>query len=120
MFGAFNPVFDVYKTRISAPTNPNKIPADLISLIFSFNKMAEKIKTMIGEIVIITELFTGVDNSRPLKKASIFITIPKKEHAINLGQSFLSILSCLTKMLAIQKRIAAPKTLSNINPKGLM
>ena len=37
------------------------------------------------------ELFTGVDNSNPLKKESIFITIPNKEHKTILGQSFFSI-----------------------------
>jgi len=84
------------------------------------SKIAENIKTIIGEIVIITELFTGVDNSRPLKKASIFITIPKKEHAIKRGQSFFWIFSGFIRKLTSQKRIAAPKTLSKINPKGVM
>ena len=49
--------------------------------------MAEKIKTMIGEIVIITELLLVLIIQD--LKASIFITIPKKEHAINLGNLLL-------------------------------
>ena len=84
------------------------------------SKIAENIKTIIGEIVIITELFTGVDNSRPLKNASIFTTIPKKEQAIKRGQSFFLIFSGFIKKLTTQKRIAAPETLSNINPNGVM
>ena len=82
--------------------------------IFSFNKIAEKINTIIGERVIITELFTGVDNSNPLKKASIFITIPKKEQRMILGQSFLSIFSDLINKLTVQNNNEAPITLKRI------
>ena len=91
ILGAFSPVFAVYKISVIAPIKPDIIPKAFIALIFSFKIIAEKIKTKIGAIVIKMELFTGVDNSNPLKKASIFITIPKKEHKTILGQSFFSI-----------------------------
>ncbi len=67
-----------------------------------------------------TELLTGVESSKPLKKANMLITIPKKEHKINLGQSFLSIFSDFIKQLNSQNSKEAPKTLKRMNPNGLI
>ena len=41
--------------------------------------MLEKIKTIIGEVTIITEALIGLVKLNPLKNASMFIVIPKKE-----------------------------------------
>ena len=77
-------------------------------------------KTKIGARVIKTELLTGVDNSNPLKKASMFITIPRKEHKTSLGQSFFSIDFPLKNKLKVQNNNEAPNTLKKIKPKGSM
>ena len=66
----------------------------------------------------ITELFIGVERLNPLKKKSIFITIPKTAHPRILGQSEFAIFSLGAKKLIAQKRSAAPVTLSKMNPKG--
>ena len=68
--------------------------------------------------MIITELLTGVESSSPLKKANILITIPKKEHKIILGQSFLSIFSVFINKLTVQNNIEAPITLKRIKAYG--
>ena len=93
---------------------PEIIPKAFMLSIFSLSKIAEKMNTIIGERVIMTELLTGVDNSKPLKNASIFITIPKKEQRIILGQSFLSILSDLINKLTVQNNNDAPITRKRI------
>ena len=79
-------------------------------------EIAENIKTIIGEIVIITELFTGVDNSRPLKKASIFIHIPNVEARSIFKKSFFSIFSLGINRLISQKIRVAPSNRNIINP----
>jgi dimeric dUTPase (all-alpha-NTP-PPase superfamily) len=50
----------------------------------------------------------------------MLITIPKKEHKNNLGQSFLSIFSDFIKQLNSQNSKEAPKTLKRMNPNGLI
>ena len=87
-------------------------------VILSFNKNAERIITITGDKVVITELLMGVDIFKPLKKKSILITIPNSAHATNLGQSFRSIFSQGLKRLTSQNKTAAPVTRSKIKPKG--
>ena len=68
------------------------------------------------ERVIITPLLIGVDNSRPLKKASIFVHIPNIEAKIIFKKSPLSIFSFGANRLINQKIEVAPSNLSIINP----
>ena len=79
---------------------------------------AESTKSNTGESVIMTELLIGVDKLNPLKKASIFKTMPKNAQAINLNQSRCAIFSEGKNKLIIQNTNAAPDTRNNIKPKG--
>jgi len=49
---------------------------------FSFNKILEKIKTIIGEVTIITEALMGEVRLSPLKKHNMFNAIPKNDAKI--------------------------------------
>lgn len=110
----------VNTTKTKAPISPKIAPEAFSQVIFSRIKIADKIKTKIGEMVTITEELIGVDKLKPLNDKSILITIPNNVQAIIRGQSLLRMGSDLTKILMIQNKIAAPKTLSITNPKGWM
>ena len=69
-----------------------------------------------GDKVIITPLFIGVDNSKPLKKANMLVHMPKIDAKTILSISFDWIFSLGVKKLIIQKRLVAPKSLSIIKP----
>ena len=101
-----------------APESPAKTPNNLIFVIFSLKIIADKIKTIIGVVTIITEPFIGVVNWRPLKNANIFSATPKKAAITNLEKSLYSIFSEGVHKLKIQNRIPAKETRNNINPKG--
>ena len=76
IFGAFIPVLLLLSIKKTAPENPIKIPIIFLRVTFSFKKKYESIRTKTGDKVIIIPLLIVVDNSRPLKKASIFTHIP--------------------------------------------
>ena len=103
-----------------APTNPIATPIILVLIIFSFIITIEIIKTIIGEIVEIIELFIGVDNSKPLIAEIIFTDIPNTVQNKNFDQSFFSIFSCVLNIEIIQNRVQAPKTLENSKPEGVI
>ena len=65
-----------------------------------------------------TALFMGVDNCKPLKKASILITIPNTAQMAMRPQSLRSIFCFGANGAIHQNKSAAPLTLKNINPKG--
>ena len=62
-----------------APTKPINTPKIRCFPIGFRIKMLEKIKTIIGEVTIITEALIGLVKLNPLKKASMFNVIPKKD-----------------------------------------
>ena len=66
-----------YNTSVSAPRNPKIIPIILSEVIFSFKKTAESNNTMMGIMVMITELLMGVERLSPLIKNTMFKHIPK-------------------------------------------
>ena len=68
---------NVIKKR--APTKPINTPKIRCFPIGFLIKMLEKIKTIIGEVTIITEALIGLVKLNPLKKASMFNVIPKKD-----------------------------------------
>jgi len=118
IFGAIPVELVLNRINIKAPTKPSIAPDALRKVIFSRINIAESIKTKIGEMVTITEELIGVDKLKPLKKKSIFTTIPKMVHANILGQSLRCIFSDFTNRLINQNKIAAPETLNMIKPKG--
>ena len=61
-------------------------------------------------------LLIGVDNSRPLKKASIFIHIPNIEARSIFKKSLFSIFSLGVNRLIVQKIKVAPSNRNMINP----
>jgi len=69
-----------------------------------------------GETVMSTALFMGVERDRPLKNMSILMTIPKMAQLKIRNQSFFSIRSLGAQKLISQNKIAAPETRSRINP----
>ena len=58
---------------------------------------------MTGESVIITPLLIGVESSSPLKKANIFIHIPRIAAKSMVIKSFLSTVSFGVNKLIVQK-----------------
>lgn len=118
MFGASVVDGTVKITNIKAPIKPKTAPMALREVIFSLIKTAERIKTKIGEMVMMTEEFIGVDKLKPLKENNILITIPKIAQAIILGQSRRCMGSYFVNILTNQNKIPAPVTLSRIKPKG--
>ena len=118
MFGAL-PVLSVLKsTNTKAPAKPTIIPRVLSKVMRSFIRIEARISTITGDSVTITELLIGVERLRPLKKNNILIAIPKTAQPKILGQSEVAIFSLGPSQLIPQNRIAAPKTLKKINPKG--
>ena len=95
------------------------IPKALLNVIFSLTIMADKISVQIGVIETSTALLIGVESSSPLKKANMFIDMPKTVAKSNLGQSFFSIFSLGRNRETPQKSTAAPAVRRKINPKGL-
>ena len=65
-----------------------------------------------------TPLFIGVDNSKPLKNISILMHIPKRAAIKRRLKSFLETRSFGKKGLTIQNKMDAPKTRNIINPKA--
>jgi len=118
IFGASAVELVLKKISINAPASPSTAPEAFKNVIFSRMRIAESTNTKIGEMVTITDELIGVDKLRPLKKLSMFIDMPNTAQAIILGQSLRCIFSDLKKKLIIQNKMAAPKTLNMINPKG--
>ena len=118
MFGAFGCSFNPKRIKTNAPAKPKNIPRLLTQVIRSLKIKAERTRSKTGESVIITELLIGVDRLNPLKKASIFKTIPKKAQAINRNQSRRATFSEGRNKLIIQKTKAAPLTRNSIKPNG--
>ena len=118
MLGAASVELVLNRMSIKAPIRPSIAPEAFNRVIFSRIKIADRTNTKIGDMVTITDELIGVDRLKPLKNPNIFIDIPNTAQAINLGQSRLKIGSDFTNILINQNRIAAPKTLSSINPKG--
>jgi len=118
MFGAFGCSFSPKRIKTKAPAKPKNIPRLFTQVILSLKIKAESTKSKTGERVIITELLMGVERLSPLKKASIFRTIPKKAQAINRSQSRRATFSEGRNKLIIQKTKAAPLTRKSIKPNG--
>jgi len=87
MFGAVIVEVVLKKININAPIKPKTAPEIFTKVIFSRIKTAESIKTIIGEIVTITEELMGVDRLKPLNEKSILMTIPKRAQPNMRSQS---------------------------------
>lgn len=87
MFGAEVVEVVLKKINISAPSKPNTAPEIFSKVIFSRIKTAERIKTIIGETVTMTEELMGVDRLKPLNEKSMLIIIPKRAQPKILSQS---------------------------------
>lgn len=120
MLGASCLISDPKSTSVNAPARPINTPIAFKMETRSFIYNAERINSIIGEIVIITALFMGVERLSPLKNINIFITIPKIAHAIILGQSSFFIRSLGPLKLISRNKRKAPLTLKKIKPNGLM
>lgn len=118
ILGAFGCAFNPKRIKTKAPPRPKNIPRLFIQVIRSRKINADSTKSKTGESVIITELLMGVERLNPLKKASIFKTIPKKAQITKRNQSRRSIFSEGKKRLMPQNTNAAPETRNKINPKG--
>ena len=106
--------------RLHAPINPKIIPIIFIKLIFSLINNAEITITRIGLVVIIIAALMGVVRFKPSKKNNWFIATPKRPHKANRGRSELLTLSLIKILKNKKKRDTPPKTLSKINPEGLI
>ena len=77
ILGAFFVKALPYNTRVKAPPKPKIIPMNFNEVIFSFKNSQESNITMIGIMVMITELLIGVERLNPRIKKTIFKHIPK-------------------------------------------
>ena len=107
-----------FMVRINAPIIPKAMPVTFIVVIFSLRITEDKIRTIIGTVIIITDALMGVVNWSPLKKANIFNVTPNKAAVINFGKSLPSIFLVLIIESNNQNKIPAKNTLRIINPKG--
>lgn len=110
------PIALPYKIKDPVPTRPNKIPVTILVRMRSFMIIADKIKTIIGVVTIITDADMGEVRLNPLKKVSILNATPKKAAAIIRGKSFKSIFCFGIKSQINQKSNVEPLTRSNIKP----
>lgn len=118
MFGAEVVEVVLKKININAPIKPKTAPEIFSKVIFSRIKTADRMKTIIGEIVTITEEFIGVDKLKPLNEKSILMTIPNAAQPKMRSQSLRWIFSEGNNRLMHQNRRHAPKTLSITKPNG--
>ena len=103
--------------KTKAPIKPNITPTILGSNSRSFMRIAENTNTNMGVMVMSTALLMGVESSIPLKKQSMFITIPKSAQSSIFGKSARSIFCCGIKRLTSQNKLAAPKRRTCTKPK---
>ena len=87
IFGAVSLELLLKMINIKAPARPKTAPEAFNQVIFSRIKIAERMKTKIGEMVTMTEELIGVDRLKPLKKPNILMLMPKTAQPIIRGQS---------------------------------